>query len=108
MDKYERIIILLPYKLRKNLDVLEIERFFRIRKQIMKYVLLFVILFAIITFVLIVFSKIEKISSYFLAITALINVVIYFINYRQFNISKEDIGKAIKLYKEKIEVKSTK
>ena len=101
MDKHKKVITLLPYKLKSNLEISDILQFLHRRKQRMFWFLIAAIVYSICVLIWLIFSGYEKYFSYILFLTSLFNVGAFYSNYKQVNLTDSEIETAVDLYREK-------
>ncbi len=101
MDKNKKVITLLPYKLKSNLEIDDILQFLHSRKQRMFWFLIAAIVFAICVLILLMFSVFEKYLGFILLLSSLICVRAFYSNYKQVNLTDSEIETAVDLYREK-------
>ena len=95
-----RVIINLPYKLRKDLNADEIEKYFLDKKKKAKLLNIIMGLLTVAMVVVFLFVKIPFVTPIYIFSQLLIIIFLMYNNYKSTDFSKEEIASDVKSYKD--------
>ena len=100
--KNKDLMVLIPYKYKTKANAEEITKFIHKKKKMMFWALICVTLFALSVLTLNILTQFEnKTGGILLLISSILNVIVFCINYYQYNYTDEEIKSAVELYRVK-------
>lgn len=98
MTKNEKIISLLPYKIKTNSNYKYALTYFK-KKRKWIFILLIIASVVCLTFIInSILNKFQNTKDYFLVSSALLTFITIYMNYRQYKYADEEIKEALDLY----------
>ena len=98
MKDENEVIIHLPYKLRKSLDVDEIKTYFEKQRRFTKWSFVVSFIFTIIVILGFLIFDTERLI-YTVTITYILVTIMFYFSNKQYHFTEEDINRAIERYK---------